>query len=649
MSLRHSKPLVKSVSPYSPSAPGSSSRLMFPKVHNRSTISSRDSLSKSSGKHKHLQQRLPWHQHINSQRSKSSRIARDILRAYQPTIDIPSIRKHQKLKRLHGLLNYRNRRPTTVNDVQRKGFLHNESPSSPGLPYVRSLRSSKSTNVIDIYAAPRRLSLNKIQTRSMKNLKNTERSGAKLSLDLSGLDFGGKDGYKKRVLMGFQKVESSAYELSANGEGYKQEEFAFNSKGMALNKSVRNSSSLQTSASTASLRLWKEEKGVCRSPPKLNLSKLSLQEINILEDDIVTFTLDAEDFTNVAVMGRGSCGVVYKSWHWTSQRFVALKAISVLEEEKRRQVTTELRMFTMSKQNKGIVDFYGAFYKEGQICIALEFMDRGSMADILEHQSKSSKDIDEIAYVAKQVLLGLAFMHKNKKLHRDIKPGNLLANSQGEVKLTDFGILADLMNRECEQCRTVIGTAVFMSPERLNAKEYSFASDIWSLGLTLVNIALGELPINESGGPWAIMKAILDNESVLVDSLVQKNFPIDFIDFAASCLHIEPELRATVDQLLKHDFLKRADNAQSVSFLKDPRPTDFYRAREEVQLIVDLAIKKRKEISERTPESVAAIALHTGLSASAIRKMYKDRVSGKHITNRRSRKKLGKLRDIPMF
>jgi len=684
MSLHHSKSFNKRLAPYSPSAPCNPSRQMFPKVHQKTKSSSRGTLRKNWEKRKNLRQTLPWNEPNMLQRSKSSRIARNILRAYQPTIDIPSIRKHKKLKALYGLMDFRvahsgsrkglrNRRPTTVigrtrdpgrNKVTRFGrktekhhqysslrigsFLRSESQSSPGLPYVPSLRTSKSTMVLNIYGAPRRPSLSKNQSRSMKDLNTKERSGAKFALDLSGLDFGGKDGYKKRVLMGFQKVDSSAYELSANGEGYKQEEFALNSKGMALNKSVR-SSSLQNSASSASLRLWKDEQGLCKNPPMLNLSKLSLQGKDNLEDDIVTFTLDADDFTNVAVLGRGSCGVVYKSWHWTSQRFVALKAISVLEEEKRRQVMKELRMYTMSKHNKGIVDFYGAFYKEGQICMALEFMDRGSLADILEHESKSSKDINEIAYVAKQVVLGLAFMHKNKKLHRDIKPGNLLANSQGEVKLTDFGIIADFMNRECEQCRTVVGTAVFMSPERLNAKDYSFPSDIWSLGLTLVNIALGKLPINASGGPWAIMNAIMADKTVLIDSLDLELFPSDFIDFAAGCLHLEPKQRSTIDQLLSHDFLKRSEITKSVTFLKDPRPTDFSRAREEVHLIVDLAIKKRQEISKRTPESVTAIALHTGLSETSVRKMYQDRIAGIRKTNRWPRKKGDSLRDIPMF
>merc|ERR1719319_2196515 len=96
-----------------------------------------------------------------------------------------------------------------------------------------------------------------------------------------------------------------------------------------------------------------------------------------MENIVEKTDLHSSDFMNVAVLGRGSCGVVYKSWHWTSKTFVALKAISVLEEEKRRQVMKELRSFYNFNNAPGIVNFHGAFYQEGEVCMSLEYMDKG--------------------------------------------------------------------------------------------------------------------------------------------------------------------------------------------------------------------------------------------------------------------------------
>lgn len=101
------------------------------------------------------------------------------------------------------------------------------------------------------------------------------------------------------------------------------------------------------------------------------------------------------------------------------------------------------------------------------------------------------------------MLLAFIHLHSNKKVHRDIKPGNVLVNQHGEVKIADFGISSRLSNDD-EFCRTFVGTQLYMSPERIDSQAYSYPGDIWSFGLTLMYCALGRTPISSEGGYWYV-------------------------------------------------------------------------------------------------------------------------------------------------
>jgi len=106
-----------------------------------------------------------------------------------------------------------------------------------------------------------------------------------------------------------------------------------------------------------------------------------------------------------------------------------------------------------------------------------------------------------LAEISRRMLLGLDHLHTGRKIHRDIKPGNVLVNSHGEVKISDFGILARLEEQR-DDCNTFVGTTIYMSPERIDSQRYSFAGDIWSFGLTIMFCALGRIPIDVTGGYW---------------------------------------------------------------------------------------------------------------------------------------------------
>lgn len=128
--------------------------------------------------------------------------------------------------------------------------------------------------------------------------------------------------------------------------------------------------------------------------------------------------------------------------------------------------------------------------------VVLEYMDRGSIRDL----SKNSKKISEenLSIIALQALNGLCYLHMvARRAHLDIKPENLLLNSKGEVKISDFGIAREF-NSSQEFMKTFIGTYAYMSPERMSNQNYNHTSDIWSLGVTLIELATGEYPLPKS-------------------------------------------------------------------------------------------------------------------------------------------------------
>lgn len=264
-----------------------------------------------------------------------------------------------------------------------------------------------------------------------------------------------------------------------------------------------------------------------------------------------------EDLETVQVIGKGSSGVVQLVRHkWTNEVF-ALKAIQMdIQETVRKQIVQELRI-NQAAQCPHVVVYYDAFYHNGVISIILEYMDVGSLVDVVRRAEKIPEAY--IAVISRQVLQGLIFLHRSLIIHRDIKPSNLLVNHLGEVKISDFGVSVNLTNSQ-EQRGTFVGTCTYMSPERLSGSSYGFASDIWSLGLTLLECALGRYPYEPPGDEegWSnfyeLQMTVVDQPPPVPPP---SQFSAEFCSFIGSCLQKEPSDRMSAVNLLNHPFLKK--------------------------------------------------------------------------------------------
>ncbi|XP_042042495.1 mitogen-activated protein kinase kinase 3-like isoform X1 [Salvia splendens] len=253
-------------------------------------------------------------------------------------------------------------------------------------------------------------------------------------------------------------------------------------------------------------------------------------------------------------IGSGASSVVQRAIHIPNHRIIALKKINIFEKEKRQQLLTEIRTLCEAPCYESLVQFYGAFYTpdSGKISIALEYMDGGSLADILRIRKTVPEPV--LSIMVQKLLLGLSYLHGVRHLvHRDIKPANLLVNLKGEPKITDFGISAGLED-SMAMCATFVGTVTYMSPERIRNENYSYPADIWSLGLALFECATGEFPYSANEGPVNLMLQILDDPS---PSLMDKGFSPELCSFIDDCLEKDPVARPTAEKLLSHPFVTK--------------------------------------------------------------------------------------------
>uniref|UniRef100_A0A2N9HFU5 mitogen-activated protein kinase kinase n=1 Tax=Fagus sylvatica TaxID=28930 RepID=A0A2N9HFU5_FAGSY len=266
--------------------------------------------------------------------------------------------------------------------------------------------------------------------------------------------------------------------------------------------------------------------------------------------------LSLEDLDTIKVIGKGNGGIVQLVQHkWTAQ-FFALKVIQMnIEESYRKLIAQELKI-NQSAQCPYVAVCYQSFYNNGVISIILEYMDGGSLLDFL----KKVKTIPEpyLAAICTQVLKGLVYLHHEKHIiHRDLKPSNLLINHRGEVKITDFGVSA-IMDSTSGQANTFLGTYNYMSPERIVGGKYNAKSDIWSMGLLLLECATGQFPYSpsEQGGAWAnfyeLMEAIVEKPPPLPPS---DQFSSEFCSFISACVRKEPKDRPSAHELMTHPFI----------------------------------------------------------------------------------------------
>lgn len=303
-----------------------------------------------------------------------------------------------------------------------------------------------------------------------------------------------------------------------------------------------------------------------------------------------------EDFEKLGELGAGNGGVVMKVRHKKYGLIMARKLIHLeVKPAIKKQIIRELKVLHECNFAH-IVGFYGAFYSDGEISICMEYMDGGSLDLILKKAGRIPEPI--LSTITSAVLKGLSYLRdKHAIMHRDVKPSNILVNSAGEIKICDFGVSGQLID---SMANSFVGTRSYMSPERLQGTHYSVQSDIWSLGLSLVEMAIGMYPIpppdektlaaifNTPPGQPPADSVTTNNASTpttqspghsagsprpmaifeLLDYIVNEPppklpsgiFSDAFTDFVDRCLKKNPAERADLKTLMNHEWVKKAES-----------------------------------------------------------------------------------------
>lgn len=259
-------------------------------------------------------------------------------------------------------------------------------------------------------------------------------------------------------------------------------------------------------------------------------------------------------------LGKGSGGTVKMMMHLPTETRVAIKQISLsVAEDVREKLFREIRTHHKSS-HPNVVEFYGAFYFDSDVYIALECM-KGSLKDLLRLVKALPEEI--LVHIAWQVLQGLVYLHKDLHLvHRDIKPANILLNTRGQVKVADFGVSGEIENT-LGLAKTFVGTSWYMDPDRIEGKHHSSTADVWSFGLTIMECALGYFPYTPPGqctedlGYFDIHEAVVKRDAPRLPS---DQFSEPFCDIIEKCLMKNLFKRPASEQLLKHAWFETRED-----------------------------------------------------------------------------------------
>ncbi|XP_069613711.1 mitogen-activated protein kinase kinase kinase kinase 4 isoform X4 [Ranitomeya imitator] len=296
---------------------------------------------------------------------------------------------------------------------------------------------------------------------------------------------------------------------------------------------------------------------------------------SLVDIDLSSLRDPAGIFELVEVVGNGTYGQVYKGRHVKTGQLAAIKVMDVTEDEEE-EIKLEINMLKKYSHHRNIATYYGAFIKKSppghddQLWLVMEFCGAGSITDLVKNTKGNSLKEDWIAYISREILRGLAHLHAHHVIHRDIKGQNVLLTENAEVKLVDFGVSAQL-DRTVGRRNTFIGTPYWMAPEVIACDEnpdatYDYRSDLWSCGITAIEMAEGAPPLCDMH-PMRALFLIPRNPPPRLKS---KKWSKKFFSFIEGCLVKNYMQRPPTEQLLKHPFIRDQPNERQVRIqLKD--------------------------------------------------------------------------------
>jgi len=297
---------------------------------------------------------------------------------------------------------------------------------------------------------------------------------------------------------------------------------------------------------------------------KFKKEKVNIKSKNKNFCDILSIPSNPEDlFTLLYQIGQGAFGLVYKAIHNSTKEIYAIKIIDYSKNNDSennyiinynyQSIQQETSLMKLVYDSDYVVKYYGSYFsrKSNTLWLILEYCASGSVIDLMLSMNRTFNEV-EVASIMEMVLKGLVDIHKKNLIHRDIKGANILLSENGVAKIGDFGVGAHLVDEKNRHSKK--GSPYWMSPQVARNLDYDTKTDIWSLGITCIEMVEGEPPNSELKPRCAIEK--ISRDPPLVDELISSDIHTDeFIDFVRKCLEINPAKRPSAKQLLNHNYI----------------------------------------------------------------------------------------------
>ncbi|KAI0374036.1 Pkinase-domain-containing protein [Pilatotrama ljubarskyi] len=284
-----------------------------------------------------------------------------------------------------------------------------------------------------------------------------------------------------------------------------------------------------------------------RPPPAVSLENIrqTVEEFDQWSDDVLE---------EVARLGEGAGGAVYKVRDKRTGLIMARKTITTLEAPMK-QLLREIRIMS-STSHVNIIHFYGAYISpsSSEVKVLMEYGEGGSLESVGKRMREIGGRVGEkvAGRLAEGILQGLAYLHSLKTIHRDIKPPNILLTREGVVKLCDFGVSGELIN---SMAGTFTGTSLYMAPERLSGVEYTIRSDVWSTGISLLELVTNRFPFPNDLAAIELMMYITQNEPPELEDEEDIVYSPEMKDFIKKALTRDPALRPAPKEMLEHPWI----------------------------------------------------------------------------------------------